>query len=177
MSRGRKTSLRRRSVGGSASRAAAGALRIGNAVGAAITDRRVLGPAEAGIMSGAALVLLAVALIGLLWPLAIVLPLLCCLPGPGRLFLCVPGRCAAWRSKARQMIRGSLPDERGRSETRFGKRAGILPCRERPAPRSLMQIKAGAARRAPAPAGPQEHPASRLRSPPWLPARYARRAR
>lgn len=72
---GARTSPRRRSAGGSASRAAAGALRIGNAVGAAITDRRVLGPAEAGIMSGAALVLLVVALIGLLWPLAIVLPL------------------------------------------------------------------------------------------------------
>lgn len=70
-----RTSLRRRGAGGSASRAAAGALRIGNAVGAAITDRRVLGPAEAGIMSGSALVLLAVALVGLLWPLAVVLPL------------------------------------------------------------------------------------------------------
>ena len=56
-------------------RAAAGALRIGDAAGAAIADRRVLGPAEAGIMSGAALALLTVALIGLLWPLAIALPL------------------------------------------------------------------------------------------------------
>jgi cardiolipin synthase len=65
----------RRSAGGSAARAAAGALRIGNAVGAAIADRRVLGPAEAGIMTGAGLVLLALALIGVFWPLAIALPL------------------------------------------------------------------------------------------------------
>lgn len=65
----------RRSAGGSAASAAAGALRIGNAVGAAIADRRVLGPAEAGIMTGAGLVLLALALIGVFWPLAIALPL------------------------------------------------------------------------------------------------------
>lgn len=66
---------RRAPAGGSAARAAAGALRIGNTVGAAIADRRVLGPAEAGIMTGAALGLLSVALIGILWPLAIALPL------------------------------------------------------------------------------------------------------
>ena len=60
---------------GSASRAAAGALRIGNTVGAAITNHRVLGPAEAGIMAMVALVLLVLVVIGLLWPLAVALPL------------------------------------------------------------------------------------------------------
>lgn len=65
----------RRTAGGSAARAAAGALRIGNAVGAAMADRRVLGPAEAGIMSGAGLLLVALALIGIVWPFAIALPL------------------------------------------------------------------------------------------------------
>jgi len=44
-------------------------------VGAAIADRRVLGPAEAGIMAVAGLALLAVAVIGILWPLALALPL------------------------------------------------------------------------------------------------------
>lgn len=72
---GGKRSPARKSAGGSTARAAAGALRIGNAVGAAISDRRVLGPAEAGIMGGAALALLALALIALLWPRAIALPL------------------------------------------------------------------------------------------------------
>ena len=62
-------------AGGSTARAAAGALRIGNTVGAAITDRRVLGPAEAGIMTGVALAFLALAAIAILWPLAIALPL------------------------------------------------------------------------------------------------------
>ena len=65
----------RRTAGGSAARAAAGALRIGNAVGAAIADRRVLGPAEAGIMTGAGFLLVTLALIGIVWPLAIALPL------------------------------------------------------------------------------------------------------
>jgi cardiolipin synthase len=66
---------RRSPAGGSAARTAAGALRIGNAVGAAIADRRALGPAEAGVMTGAGLGLLGLALIGILWPLAIALPL------------------------------------------------------------------------------------------------------
>ncbi len=60
---------------GSASRAAAGALRISNTVGAAITNHRVLGPAEAGIMVMVALVLLVLVAIGLMWPLAVALPL------------------------------------------------------------------------------------------------------
>jgi cardiolipin synthase len=60
---------------GSASRAAAGALRLGNTVGAAIINRRVLGPAEAGLMAAVALVFLAVAAVGVLWPLALAAPL------------------------------------------------------------------------------------------------------
>lgn len=60
---------------GSASRAAAGALRIGNTVGAAITDHRMLGPAEAGIMAMVGVAIIGLVSIGLLWPLAVVLPL------------------------------------------------------------------------------------------------------
>lgn len=50
------------SGGGSASRAAAGAVRIGNAIGAALVNRRVLEPVESRMMTlgGAALTLLAV---------------------------------------------------------------------------------------------------------------------
>jgi len=66
---------RRRPRGGSASRAAAGALRIGNTVSAAITNRRVLGPAEAGMMAGVGLGLLGCVAIIIAWPLAIALPL------------------------------------------------------------------------------------------------------
>ncbi|HWI14010.1 MAG TPA: phospholipase D-like domain-containing protein [Burkholderiales bacterium] len=66
---------RRRTGAGSAARAAAGALRIGNTVGAAITNRRVLGPAEAGIMTGVAFGFLGFAIVGLWWPAAIAWPL------------------------------------------------------------------------------------------------------
>jgi cardiolipin synthase len=60
---------------GSASRAAAGALLIGNTVQAAISNQRLLGPAEAGIMGMMGLMLIVLVAAGLLWPLAIVLPL------------------------------------------------------------------------------------------------------
>jgi len=66
---------RRRRGTGSAARAAAGALRIGNTVGAAITNRRLLGPAEAGIMTGVAFGFLAFAIVGAWWPAVIAWPL------------------------------------------------------------------------------------------------------
>jgi len=62
--------------GGSVGRAAAGALRIGNAVGAAFTHRRVLEPVEARLMASAgALFLFLVALIAF-FPAVLVYPLL-----------------------------------------------------------------------------------------------------
>jgi cardiolipin synthase len=61
--------------GGSASRAAAGAMRLGNSVTAAITNRRVLGPAEAGTIAKMGLVLLALATVAVWWPLVVALPL------------------------------------------------------------------------------------------------------
>lgn len=67
--------LRERISGGSSSRAAAGAVQIGRTVGAAITNRRALGPAEARIMGGAGLLLLAVSVIAFLWPAVFSWPL------------------------------------------------------------------------------------------------------
>ena len=60
---------------GSAGRAAAGAVSIGSAVGAAMTGRRILGPAEARIMGAAGVALLVLALLALLWPRAVAVPL------------------------------------------------------------------------------------------------------
>jgi cardiolipin synthase len=60
---------------GSAGRAAAGAVSIGSAVGAAMTGRRVLGPAEARIMGAAGVALLVLGLVALVWPWAIAVPL------------------------------------------------------------------------------------------------------
>lgn len=60
---------------GSAGRAAAGVLSIGNTVGAAITSRRLLGPAESTVMVNAGLVLLGLAVVGVLWPPVVAFPL------------------------------------------------------------------------------------------------------
>jgi cardiolipin synthase len=65
----------RRGGRGSASRAAAGVLRIGNTVGAAMANRRVLVPAEAGVMTWMGAAFLVFALIGLVWPVALAAPL------------------------------------------------------------------------------------------------------
>ncbi len=71
---GRRTTGRWERRPGSASRAAAGAVSIGSAVHAAVTGRRVLGPAEARIMAAAGTGLLLLALLALVWPWAIALP-------------------------------------------------------------------------------------------------------
>ncbi len=59
---------------GSASRAAAGALRIGRTVGAALTEQRVLAPTEARLVAGFALALLVLAAVIVLWPLVAAVP-------------------------------------------------------------------------------------------------------
>jgi cardiolipin synthase len=64
-----------RARGGSSGRAAAGALRLANSVGAAITYRRVLGQTESGPLLIAAIFLLACAVVGVLWPQVIAWPL------------------------------------------------------------------------------------------------------
>ena len=61
--------------GGSAGRAAAGAIRLGNTVGAAITDRRVLAPVEGRILAGVGSALVAIAVASVLWPRLVALPL------------------------------------------------------------------------------------------------------
>jgi cardiolipin synthase len=67
--------LRKRIGGGSSSRAAARAIQIGRTVGAAITNRRALGPAEARIMGAAGLLLLATSVIAVMWPRVVSWPL------------------------------------------------------------------------------------------------------
>ena len=58
----------RRAPSGSAGRAAAGAFSVGSALGAALTDRRILGPAEAGLLFLMAAVAGAIGFVGALWP-------------------------------------------------------------------------------------------------------------
>jgi cardiolipin synthase len=63
------------SGGGSAGRAAAGAICIGNAVGAAFTGRRVLEPAEAHLTTGAGALFLILAILFAFFPRALSYPL------------------------------------------------------------------------------------------------------
>jgi cardiolipin synthase len=63
------------SGGGSAGRAAAGAVRIGHTVGAAVTNRRVLEPLERRITFVAGALLLGCAVIGALLPWLVTYPL------------------------------------------------------------------------------------------------------
>jgi cardiolipin synthase len=60
---------------GSASRAATGMARFGNTVGAAITNRRELGPAEAVVMALAAALLMLFAALAVYWPQGFAYPI------------------------------------------------------------------------------------------------------
>ncbi len=64
---------------GSLSRAGAGTIRVGYTIGAALTEHRLLGHAEARITGIAGLLLLIIALTALFWPLSLTIPtsLLC----------------------------------------------------------------------------------------------------
>jgi len=64
----------RRAVSGSAGRAAAGAFSVGSALGAALTDRRILGPAEAGLLFLMAAVAVGVGVLAALWPRVLAWP-------------------------------------------------------------------------------------------------------
>jgi cardiolipin synthase len=67
----------RRAMSGSAGRAAAGAVSVGSALGAALTNRRTLAPAETGLLSIGAVITIAIAIVAawfprlLAWPVAI----------------------------------------------------------------------------------------------------------
>lgn len=73
--RPRSSGRRLRGSRGSTGRLAAGALGVGNTMGAAITNRRVLGPADVKTMTLGGFALLALAAIVSLWPLLLVIPL------------------------------------------------------------------------------------------------------
>ncbi|HXH14427.1 MAG TPA: phospholipase D-like domain-containing protein [Alphaproteobacteria bacterium] len=60
---------------GSARRATAGIISIGNTVGAALTNRRELGPAEAKVMVSVGIVLIVLAIVIALWPWVMAIPL------------------------------------------------------------------------------------------------------
>ena len=68
-------SQRRRLRDGSSGRAATSAVRWANSVGAALTNRRELGPAESHLMLGAGILLCVVAVVAVLWPWVLTIPI------------------------------------------------------------------------------------------------------
>ncbi|MFP5380027.1 MAG: phospholipase D-like domain-containing protein, partial [Vicinamibacteria bacterium] len=94
---------RRRVKGGSAGRAAAGALRLGNTLGAALTQHRQLGPTDARVLFMGAALLVVTGLAGALWPALVVWPLsvACLWVGAGLM----TDAWRLWRQRTRQ--RGS----------------------------------------------------------------------
>ncbi len=64
-----------RGTGGSVTRAAAGVLRVGNALGSALAARRLHGPAERRLMVQGGLTLAALAVLGFVWPRLLAWPL------------------------------------------------------------------------------------------------------
>jgi cardiolipin synthase len=65
----------RRAMSGSAGRAAAGAVSVGSALGAALTNRRALGPAEAGLLALMAVTAASIGVVAALWPRVVAWPL------------------------------------------------------------------------------------------------------
>jgi cardiolipin synthase len=64
-----------RGAGGRATRATAGALRIGNALGSVLAARRIHGPAERWLMAEGGLLLAVLAGVGFVWPRVLAWPL------------------------------------------------------------------------------------------------------
>jgi cardiolipin synthase A/B len=94
---------RPRHPGGSSGRAAAGALRIANTVGAALSDRRVLGDTATGPLLIGTGVLAAFAAVAVLWPAAVAWPL-----GVLAAWFALNLGIRAWR--LHRKYQGELPD-------------------------------------------------------------------
>ncbi|GLQ87121.1 phospholipase D-like domain-containing protein [Dyella flagellata] len=89
-----------RHAGGSSSRAAAGALRIANTMGAALTDRRVLGDTETGALLAVTLLLAVLAVLAMLWPAVVAWPIALL-----AVWLAINTGIRAWRMRRRHLRR------------------------------------------------------------------------
>jgi len=93
-------------MGGSSSRAAAGALRIANTMGAALTDRRVLGDTETGPLLSGTAALLVLAAVAILWPAVVGWPIAVL-----ALWFALNFGIRAWRTRRRHQRRIEAADE------------------------------------------------------------------
>jgi cardiolipin synthase len=127
----------RRAASGSAGRAAAGAISVGSAMGAALTNRRVLAPTESGMLAKVGLVLLAIASAGMAWPHMLSVPLSIALAWIG---LAVLGRARRlWLERRRAAAAKAAEDARIRE------RATAIAAGESPVESSTVQSDRAAA--------------------------------
>jgi cardiolipin synthase len=103
----RRRALRERGSG----RAATSAVRWANSVGAALTSRRELGPAESHLMLGAGILLAVVAVVGVLWPRVITIPLAILAA-----WVALTSLVRAWRLAREQDGAADLPSIAGATE-------------------------------------------------------------
>ncbi len=111
----------RRSRSGSAGRAAAGAISVGSALGAALTNRRALGPSEVGLLTKMAIVAIGLSVVGAIWPTVIAWPAAAIAAWIG----------LSWMSKAWALKRGDEHRELARVDEQ-----GIASSMETPNPAS-----------------------------------------
>jgi cardiolipin synthase len=97
--------------------AAAGAIRIGRTLGAAITKRREVGAAEAYNLFWSSLIFLSLGLVALKWPKSIAMPL-----GVLAVWFAATGLFQAWRLYRRETI-DTVEDSQEASEVRTHKHA------------------------------------------------------
>jgi cardiolipin synthase len=100
--------------GGRAGRAAAGALRLGRTVGAALTEQRVLATTEAEIVAVVAVVALVLAICAVLWPWLAAIPVALLL---GWVSLVLFTRALALRRERRRRGLPTARLERTRTQT------------------------------------------------------------
>jgi cardiolipin synthase len=100
----------RRSHAGSAGRAAAGAVSVGSALSAALTNRRTLGPVEAGLLLKMGLLALLIGVVAALWPWVIAWPLAIVLVWLGLAWL---GKSASLKRKDKEPVALARPEQAG----------------------------------------------------------------
>lgn len=108
----------RRARSGSAGRVAAGAVSVGSALGAALTNRRAVDPAESNLLLNVSIVTIAFAIIAAIWPQVIAWPLGIIAAWVGIAWVIKAVMVRQQRARAREAV--SMPaapePERGRRE-------------------------------------------------------------
>jgi cardiolipin synthase len=105
-----RTKPRGARTAGSAGRAAAGAVSVGSALSAALTNRRTLGPVEPGFLLKMALLAVLIGVVAALWPWVIAWPLAFILVWLGLAWL---AKSASLKRKDKEPVPMARPEQAG----------------------------------------------------------------